>query len=257
MKHIASWLIGCAAIASAQSGLDIPRVGYFADANQSVRPLIGFPGNLILGDSIGEGAVSVASSGAFTMVKTSASLAVFDRQGQLVAQQDSQDGTAMFAFNPDGSPAVALLPASGKLYGWTGAALQPLADIPALGGDVLSLAASSIDTVRLLVAKADGPWLIDLSAADGSLAAQTALPGIATPAILTPRGEVAYLALNQLVIRDPSGSERFIECGFVPAQLTTLGSGWLLLVEQDTGARFAVRTLPGAERVARIPEAAK
>ena len=60
-----------------------PQVGLITDANRSLRPVLGLAGNLLLGESLGEDCLSSASSGAFTLVKTSSSVLVLNRHGEI------------------------------------------------------------------------------------------------------------------------------------------------------------------------------
>ena len=63
-------MIALAPSGMSQSGLTPPRIGFVRDAAGNVRPLFGISGNFWLGEKVAAGALSVASSGSFSILKT-------------------------------------------------------------------------------------------------------------------------------------------------------------------------------------------
>lgn len=233
---------GLASFCQAQIGA--PQVGLITDANRSVRPVLGLAGNFLLGESLGEDCLSSASSGSFTLVKTSSSVLVFNRLGETMAALDVEDGPALFAFAADGSPALIFLPGSSALLTFQDGRLERSeVDPDQLGGTVISVAAGG----RFLVERADGIWQTDL-------AGQKFLAGVHAPAILTAREEVFWIDGQTLALRDLAGIERRLDLGFAGGSIQLLGSGWLQVNEQDSARQFAVRTTPEREQVYQLPE---
>lgn len=218
------WLVFSAAIAGAQ--IVPPQVGLILDSSRSIRQVFGFAGNLVVGDPIGD------------PVTTSTSVRwALDAAGQPVLLWSADDS---------------------RLLRWNGTAFDPLAIADgAVTGDVLSLTQTG-DGVRFAIARQDGVWVVEVSAVDGSLISQTALPWICAPVLLQSSGELIYTDGTALVFRSVDGSERRVEMGIAMADLTPLGVDWIVASERasDPGIsrQVAVRILPGRERVSQLPE---
>ncbi len=242
------WLVLLCAglLAQAQSGIAPPQIGFVLNSDQTVRPLIGFAGNLISGDSIFEGVLSTASSASWTLVKTPSTLVASDLKHNFQFSLDTDDGKALFAFSQDGVPALVFLPGSNTLQQWRTDHFEWVrffAD--SLGGDPVAIARPTENWVRFVIRRPDGFWQLDLSTQDGSILGQTALPRIQGSVLLQADGSLIYLDQSSLVI----GSRR-IELGSVGGELRSIGDGWVQV------GQLAVRITPGHEQVSQFPEVA-
>jgi hypothetical protein len=250
MKTILGILL-IAAPMGAQTALAPPQIGFVADANRSLRPLLGIAGNFVLGDSLADEVSDVASSGAFALVKTNSAVTVLDSAGVALFTLDTDPGRAVFAFAADGQPSRAWLPSQGLLLTWNADHFESQPVHP----EVLAGQVESVAPGRFAVKRADGLWLVEI-AADGSLAAQAALPGVAGPLLLAADGSLLYADGEALVVRGADGTERRIDTGAVISQMAPLSANWLRFVERHTRRQFAVCTAAGRERVLQLPEGA-
>jgi hypothetical protein len=240
--------------ASAQQGIAPPQLGFIAAADRSLRPVLGFPGNLLLGSAAADNIQSAAWSGSYGLAKSDDLLMAFDGT-HMLGSIDVSRGPALFAFHSDGSPALALLPQSGELYSWTGAGFKLITfreDL--LEGNPLAIAVPQFDRVSVIVQRAYGLWLVVESTSD-EIESQSALPGVQAPVLLQNDGGLLYMDQTSLVIRDGSGNERRMKLSLSMAELHWMGTEWLQAVEANSGHQYAMRITPGFERISQIPEA--
>lgn len=241
MKHILTAVCFSAMLCPAQTGIQAPRLGVVADADGSLRPLLGFAGNLFLGDAIGVDVITSASSGSISMVKTITALTVLDQSAQLLFAMDLDDpGPALFAFRPDGSPARVYLPRSGALFAWKTDHFEP--DSTAVPSGIFA-----IGDRAFLVQRGEAIWRVDD-------AGETLLPGLAGPTLLLADGAVVYTDDTSVVIRDANGVERRIDTGVQIGEFRQLGAGWIEAIEPGPGRLFAICILPGREQSSQLPE---
>jgi len=240
--------------AGGRPGVAPPQLGFIAGSDHSLRPVLGLPGNLLLGGPAAQDVLSAAWSGSFGLIKTSSSLLAFD-VNHMLASVDAVPGPALFAFLANGSPALALLTQTGTLYTWTGKTFDRVT-FPAdpLGGQTLAIAAPQADRISSIVQRDDGLWLEDMSTSGGGFV-QSALPGIQAPVLLQDDGTLLYTEQTAIVIRDPTGNERRIETGLSIGEMHWMGSGWLHVLETNNGRQVAVRITLGAEKISQLPEA--
>lgn len=224
--------LSIATVAAAQ--IAPPQLGFVVDHRQSLRPLVGLSGNLLLGPSAGEGVISAASSQTFVMIKTNPSLSILDTAGNLKYAITTSPGPALFAFCKNGDPALVWLPNENVLLQWNVDHLEPLN----LTSEVLALAPG-----RLVIQRGDTLYELDIATSN-----QTALPGVNAPVWLDPEGSLIYAEGTALV--RPEGR---LELGFKPRYFVPLGPGWLLVGEVGTTRQFAVRITPGYEQVSLLP----
>jgi hypothetical protein len=236
-----------------QSGLTPPRIGFVRDGAGNVRPLFGISGNFWLGEKVAAAALSVASSGSFSILKTSRAILVYDATGNLVGRSTAAAGSALFAFTSAGSPAFAWLQDSGELLRWNGQRFEPTpVNAADLNGTVISLAAPDSSTAAFLVQRRTEIWRVDASVLDDAVVFAASLPGVAAPALLFDDGSVLYAGESALVLRNARGVERTIPFSGTAAQFTPLGSDWVLIVNGQPPAHLALRLSTGA--VFELPE---
>lgn len=241
-------VILAAGFAAAQPALKPPGLGMMVDAEGSLRPVLGLPGNLLLSDAAAQDVLSAGFSGKYAVVKTSSSLNVLDADGQVRFSMDAEEGPALFAFAADGSPALAYM--AGALWRWSGSAFEASEfKADALQGEALALAGDSSRPV-FLVQRDDAIWRVE-----SQTGAQNALPGVEAPVLLRVDGTVLYADGTALVIRSVSGDERRIETGAAIGTLRWMGDGWICAIEQDSLRQFAIRITRGREAVSQLPEA--
>lgn len=248
-----TWFIALLMAGSCPAQIGTPQLGFVVDGARSLRPLMGLSGSWVLGDPVVGGVVNAASSGSFSLVKTDTSILVLDGRGNPVSSTDAEPGPAAFSFDGTGRPGLAWVRSAGLLAWrtdhWEGGVVTG----GLVGGQVLSLVQLGQDRVRFFTQRDDSFWVVELALANGSLLSQTALPGVAAPALLQADGRLVYTDGTGIVVRDVDGTERRVDLGFIPVEFHPLADGWLLVWDQDS-TRFAVRTQAGMERVSQLPE---
>lgn len=254
MKRLAL-ILSLAMAGLGQPMLSPPHIGFVQGGDHSFRPVHGIAGCFVLGDAAAHEVVRAAFSGSFGLVQTPDVVAVFDAQGQAVAAIEASSGPALFAFAPDGAPVLVYLRGSGAFLQWTGGTFQPAA----LGGgeSVVAIAAAAGEA-ELLVEREDSLWDLRFRIATGELIAQTALPGVAAPALLLASGDLVYTAAGALVVRRADGSEKILTMP-LPArfELQQMGAGWVQLRDLETDRHFAIRLERDREAVYELPEAGR
>jgi hypothetical protein len=254
MKKVFFSLFLAVVAASAQQGIAPPQLGFIAAADHSLRPVLGLPGNLLLGSAVADNIQSAAWSGSYGLVKSDALLIAFNGT-RMLGSIDASRGPALFAFHSNGSPALALLSQSGELYAWTGTEFKPITfrqDL--LEGNPLAIAIPQFDCVSVIVQRADGLWLV-VESTRGEIESQTALAGMQPPVLLQNDGGMVYTDQTSLVIRDGTGNERRMKLSLSMAELHWMGTEWLQAIATNSGHQYAVRITPGLERISQIPEA--
>lgn len=227
------------------------------DATDSLRPVYGIAGNFLLGDAVAIGVISAAHSGSSGWLKTSSTIAVFDKTGSIVASADAPDGPALFAFARTGESALAYITAANALLVWNAGALNAVSfDATALGASaVLSIASPDSDHAAMIVQRDDGLWDVRVQLATGEIDAQTALLGIAAPVLMLSTGEVVYSDSDGIVLRKTDGSERHISAQ-LPASFAfqQMGEGWIQVQDLAGGRQFAIRIAQNREQSYQLPE---
>jgi hypothetical protein len=229
-----------------------PQVGTIQDSKHSLRPVLGLAANFVLGDSLGEGVVSSASSGSFSMVKTDAALVVLNRDGQVLCSMDADAGSAAFAFSTGGVPAFVYVPQSQVLLRWVSDHLERTPfNADQIGGVVLAIASPGPDRLTFLVRHDDGIWSVDLS---GS--AKWLLPAVDGPVLLRGDGSLLYATADGIQLRQADGSEvNIVGAGVRPTTLEHMGSDWVHVTEQNSSRHYAIRLASGHEQIYQLPEA--
>jgi hypothetical protein len=252
MKRRLGFVLLACLVASGQSGIFAPRLGFIRDSNDHLRPVFGLAGNFVLGDGMETNAQRVAFSGRSGVLKTEDSLAVFDTQGSVLCQWDVQGRAAAVGISPDGSEAVALLENSSDLIHVRDcqAAVISLDPFP---GEVLSAAIFGRDRLGLVVKREELLWLLEVSLPNGHVEQQTPLVESPGPVLLQPDGIVIFAKADELVVRKVDGTERRVPSGSPVARIESMGDGWVHIVEAGEAHRD-LRMLDDREELYRLPE---
>ena len=256
-RTILATLSIAAGVACAQTSLTSPQVGFMLDAANSVRPVYGLAGNFLVGDPVAVGVVSAEFSGSYGLLKTANAVVVKDRTGAVSANSDAPDGPALFAFARTGEPALAYLPRTGALLAWKDGTFQAIFfDPSALAANAVhSIAAPDSDHAALIVQRDDGLWDLRVLLATGEVDSQTAIGGVAPPALMLATGELVYTDGSGIVIRNAEGSERRVPAQLpVSFALAQMGDGWIQLQDLAGGEQFAVRIALNREQIYQLPE---
>ncbi len=232
--------------AFAEQGLAPPQLGFIDASDHTLRPVLGISGNLLLGSAAAENVEAAAFSGSVGLVKTTTSLMAFDAT-HMLGSVDAAPGPALFAFASDGSLSVALMPESGLLLRWTGKDFETTSLPSDLNGLPLAIAVSAADRVCVVVQRLDGLWLIEGSA-------QTAISGVQPALLLANDGSVLYASGTELVLREPSGSERRIQVGVAIGELHWMGTAWIQIVPANSTLQYALHLTSGQQKISQLPE---
>jgi len=245
------------AFATAQPGLAPPEIGCFRDSAGNVRPLHGISGTFWLGAPVISGVDSVASSGRASMIVAGNRLRVLDGSGHPLGRTWPAEHPVLFAFAPDGAPALAWLSRSQELVRWNGVRFERVIfDVGLLSGTAISLAAPQSGRASFLIQRASQLWRVDLSLLDGSVLGSENVPAAALPAILLDDGTIVYARAGQdLVIRNPQGVERGVPFAGPPTALALLGQDWIFVESGSPQSHFVLRLSTGA--LFELPESAE
>lgn len=257
MKAVLAALALLAGVATAQSGLTRPQVGFMQDAANSFRPVYGIAGNFLPGDAVTGKVVSAAYSGSYGLVKTSSAIIVTDRTGSILASYSELDGPALFAFTHSGEPALAFMPAANTLLAWDGATFNPAPFDPTTlaASVVLSIGEPHPGHAAMIVQRADGLWDVRVQLATGAIDSQAAIPGITGPVLMLANDELVYSDVNGIVLRSSDRTELHINAQ-LPATfaLQQMGDGWIQLRDLGSSRQFAIRITRNREQYYQLPE---
>lgn len=244
-----------AASAFAQHAVAPPQLGFMEDASLALRPVYGMAGNFILGQSITGRVVSAAFSGSLGLMKTDSSLAAFNPEGNFLASIDVAGGPALFAFSPSGTTALAYIASNDSLIEWQGSAFSRIAFHP-MEGTVLAIAFPvPLEATLIVQRSAESLWEVHVPLGASGTLGQSALAGVHAPVLALPSGDLIYADANGIVLRHAGGAEVRIAAS-LPANfsLQQMNQNWIELADQNSSARFAIRTTPAREGFYRLPE---
>jgi hypothetical protein len=229
-----------------------PQIGFMQDSGNALRPVYGIAGNFVLGDSAAADVQQASFSGSFGIMKTASALIVIDRQGQIVASQDTPTGSALFAFSRTGAPALAYLPDANVLLQWSDGVFQQVPFVPPT--NVLSIASIDAGQAALILQRDDGLWDVRVLLSTGEVISQTAILGMTAPALLLATGELIYGDANGIVARKPDGAEKHIDAQLPPTfAFQQIGEGWIQVRDLATQQQYAVRLTEGKEQFYALP----
>ena len=256
MKSLAILTVA-AGLASAESPIGPPEIGFIQATDGTFRPVRGVAANFVLSKPAASGVVCGAFSGTFGLVKTASELTVTDAAGKSIASQAAPAGGSLFAFALNGKPALVYFESTKSLLAWNGRSFVA-AHVEAsavVSGSVVSIAAAPAGMAALVVERDHGLWEIRVRLDSGAIASQSAITGVTGPVLLMPSGEILYGNTGGLMIRRTDGSEKRIS-GRLPKNfaLQPMGAGWISISDLDTRRRYAARIVAGQERFYALPE---
>ena len=246
----------CSALSAAQSGLAPPRLGCLVAGTGSLRPLLGLPGNFILGEVAASEVRSAACSERFTLLKREDALELLDEEMRLIRRWSAPGGAALFALSAEGLPAVAYFPDSSQWFRVTQREFRKL-ELDGLETDVevLALAQPETDRLAAVVQKRGRLWLMKLSLATRQIGEERELAGATAPVLLRPDGALLFAAPGGLIVQTPDGAERGVPLPGSPAGLEQMSGGWIHVQLAEGKGRLALRLLDDAEELYQLPEA--
>ena len=232
---------------SAQPSVKPPVIGAYGDSRGNIEIVTGVPGSFVLSDSGLTNATSFAFSSSGGFVKTPTELLVLDSSNEVTARFDAPAGPALFAFDPQGSPALAYY--AGSLFHLANGGLQ----VVNWTGDAISIAMVSADLAAILVRSERELWTVTVSLSDGSVINQARLNDASLPALLLAGGDVLFTWHGNLMVRNAQGVQREIAAPFKPASFAPMGNGWVAVRELG-GRLFGLRILPDTLELYQLPE---
>ncbi|MGD0131637.1 MAG: hypothetical protein ABSE57_06305 [Bryobacteraceae bacterium] len=253
-----TWMVALvAALPSArpQPAIAPPQLGFVRDSAWGLRRVYGVTGSFVLGSPLAGKIVSEAFSGSIGLLKTDSSLAAFDSTGKRLASINAAGGPALFAFSSGGSTALAYIPSSNSLIEWRGSVF---ALVPANYDEpdtVLAIAFPTPLEAALMVQRKDTIWELDLPLGKNQAISQHALIGVRAPMLALPTGDLVYSDSHGIVVRRSDATEVHIAAP-LPASfsLQQMNQNWVLLMDLNSSAQFAIHTAPGREGFYRLPE---
>jgi hypothetical protein len=221
----------------AQPGPARPALGQMIDRDRSLRPVYGVGGGFHVEAPVAERVLSSACSRTFCLAKTESALI---SAGVAIA---APPGDAKIGLDPTGAT---IYFSSIQQFGrWQNGALRMLS--MNVYGTVLSLGSGSAG-LTIAVERSGIVWII---AAGGTVLAS--LPPGAGPVLLTANG-IVYATSMTLILRRGDGSELSFPATGVD-DLVALGDGYV--EARCGGILYALRTIPGRERIFQLPQPAR
>jgi hypothetical protein len=229
-----------------------PPAGVARDAAGRVRPVLGIAGAFTLGERMAENAISAASSGAWTVVKTADRVLRIEGPGGEPGGFDAPGGPALFAFDPSGKPVRAWFPDTREMLNLDSGARETL-DIPG----ALALAVRATGELEALVFRDGSLWLDTIRDGVFAGAPEPLAAGpfeSAPPAILPGTGVAAWFDGTSLIVRASNGDERRARPEFAVRSIEQMSADWLLLRGPDGEPPVAARLDTADIQLSRIPE---
>ena len=151
------------------AGSFAPRIGVVREPDGSVRPLLGLPANLIVGEPLSiDPALAAAFSDQAGLLLFSGRLELISLDGTVISSYPTGDTTAILDIADGPDTALAWLPSAGKLVRWDGRRFMDSAfDASRLGGSIRAVRLLDSAHAELLVDYADTLERIYISIADG------------------------------------------------------------------------------------------
>lgn len=175
-----------------------PRIGVVREPDGSIRPLLGLPANLIVGEPLSiDPALAAAFSDQAGLLLVNGRLELISLDGTVIGSYPTGDTNAILDIADGPDTALAWLPSAGKLVRWDGHRFMDSAfDASRLGGSIRAVRLLDSAHAELLVAHADTLERIYISIADG-------LPVRSEP--LPEAGESAFQTDSFLLFHDAYG----------------------------------------------------
>jgi hypothetical protein len=226
-------LIALGAVAWGQNSVGLPCLGKIVDRFGNLRSLCGVSGGFLLSDASEQTAISVGFSYRGGWIKTANKITVLDDGKTFEAE--APDGTALFAFRGDGSPAFAYFQATREMIQWNGESTKKV-EVP-VEIEVVSLGVTAIGGWLVLAKRPEGGLFV--LSENGREADREGLSG------LVINGERSLTYFN--------GMLRLGEMEFAmdsaPQRMEWINPEWLHL------GGVALRITPGREALYVLPEA--
>ena len=238
---------------AAQTEIGPPLIGFVPDQSKAIRPVLGVAGNFLLGEPVPLEAVSLASSGQFTLVKTPNQVIARDNRSGVTTEYPALPGSARFAFSSDGQPALVYLASTRELRSWPldNPDAQPLV-LPEVLDEILALAPLGEDQVELVVRRQDVTWRVRISRTDGAVFDEAALAGVSGPVLLTGTGWLVSTSGEELRLHSSREDDICIPLPAAVESLDQMGEDWVRLVLRDS-RQLAVRIRDGSASLYRLP----
>lgn len=226
----------CVGAAAAQP-ISAPLLGITADRQNRIHGVFGVTGNFNAGAALHGPVVDYAFSGTSGLLKTGDSLIVIDDHAAASRRLAAPEGAALFAFRPDGAPALCYLPAVVELWQIGAGRRIPL---DSLNGEVLDILWRSDRRASLLIRRDGRLWMAAIDLKSGRVLHELFMADF-------PAGSQALLLGNGLLTADEDVRIRWENGGETKAplpqparRLRRIGNGWIE-IGVDTGPPFALR----------------
>lgn len=245
-----------ATLAFAQSGLGTPRAGVLRDPSGHLHALWGIRGSFFLGPQWLEGALSMSSSGAYTVVKNEEGVLVFDNGMELVASQTASGSEALFAFSPGGAPFVAYVPDTSDIYRWLGNSFERVTwPDGRIRGTPLAIAAADTGAVAVVVKRGDSLWMAKHALNNGRVLHESMLPGVTDPVYLHHDGTLVYKRpeTDELAVLWKGRIEQRLPFAGAVLGFERIGREWVRLIDNEGSSGLALRLECGQVALYRLP----
>jgi hypothetical protein len=119
---------------------------------------------------------------------------------------------------------------------------------------VLAIGFPTTLEAALMIQRKDTIWELNLPLAKNGTISQHALIGVHAPMLALPTGDLVYSDPEGIVVRRSDATEVHIAAP-LPASfsLQQMNQNWVLLMDLNSSAQFAIHIAPGREGFYRLP----
>lgn len=237
-------------------GFGAPLAGCLRDEASRLRPILGLPGNFILGDPLRSGVSGAACGDGFILAKTDDALEWLDSSGRLLRRWSAPSGPALFGLARDGSRALVHFPSTSQWFLAADGGLHPLPlDLGADPGEVLAVALTEAGHAAAVVRIEDRLWLWKAALADGRIIEEHDLAEASAPVLPLRSGAIVWGGGGDLTIQASDNTLRRIPLPAPPIEFEAMAGEWILVKLAGGQGHFALRLSDHREELHRLPEA--
>jgi hypothetical protein len=243
-----------------------PQAGIVREADGSLRPLYGLPGNLIRGGPLpAEGVIAASFSNEAGLVLIPGALKLLSLDGTEQGSYKTGEQNAILSISGPADTAIAWIPSDRTLVRWTtGRFKKTSLEGLSLPGAVIDAQTQSGDAIDLLVRTEPAAFeRVRLSMPDTRITAARTYAGI-TGSALIEGSSLVYQDASGIKAETPNGSVEMVPAPEPGLKFARAASGWVHARSESTrrewmlhleGPRLTLTEIPAVQPL-RMPESA-
>jgi hypothetical protein len=235
-----------------------PQAGIVREADGSLRPLFGLPGNLIRGGPLpAEGVIAASFSNEAGLVLIPGALKLLGVDGTEEGLYKTGEGEAILSVSGQADTAIAWMPSDRMLIRWeTGRFKTTSLESFPLPGPVIDVQVQSSDAIDLLVRAEPAAFeRLQLSMPDRRITATRTYTGI-TGSALMQGSSLVYQNASMINTESDSGSVNMVPAPEPDLTFARAASGWVHAKSESThrewmlhleGSRLTLTEIPAVQ----------